>query len=236
MSKRSRLNRRLEKESKRNFALSILGIIFVLFLLFKFGLPLLINLSIFLSGSKQPTQVSSNSPDFVMAPSLNPLSTATNSAKFTLSGKSVPKATIDFYLNDSLVDKTQVDKNGNFSFDNQFIKGDNKIYVVAKLDNKKSNPSDTIFILYKDSKPNLTVSSPSDGQQFSKDQNEVNIAGSTDPQVKVTVNGFWAIVDQSNNFIYKLKLQNGENVIKITAEDQAGNKTEKEIKVKYSST
>ena len=170
-----------------------------------------------------------------MAPTLNPLPSATNSAKFTLSGKSEPLTNIDFYLNDSLADKTQADKNGNFSFDSLYVKGDNKIYVLAKSVDKTSNPSETLNVFYKDSKPNLTTNSPTDGQQFSKDQSEVNVSGSTDPQVKVTVNGFWAIVDQSNNFNYKLKLQSGDNTIKIVVEDQAGNKTEKELKVKRSS-
>lgn len=235
MSRRSRLYRNLEKESKKNFALSILGIFLILFLLFKFGLPLLANFSLLISNSKQSIP-NKNSTEYIIPPILDPLPSATNSAKFKLSGKAEANASLDFYLNNSLVDKTLANKNGEFSFDSEYTKGENKIYVLAKIDNKTSNPSETIVILYKDSKPSLNISSPSDGQQFSKDQNEINISGSTDANVKITVNGFWAIVDQSNSFNYKLKLSDGENVIKVVAEDQAGNKTEKEIKVKYSST
>ena len=235
MSKRSRLYRKLEKESKRNFYLSIFGILILFFLLVKYGLPLLANFSLWISGSKQASLPSSNSTEFVMPPQLDPLPTATNSAKFVLSGKSLPLATISFYLNENLVDKTQSDKKGEFSFESSLSKGDNKIYVKATLDKKNSGPSEILTVLFKDSKPNLNINSPSDGQQFSKDQNEVNVSGTTDSEVKVTINGFWAIVDQSNNFNYKLKLQNGENTIKIVAEDQTGNKTQKEIKVKYSS-
>lgn len=225
----------MERQNRKNLFLSIFGIIILLFLLGKFGLPLLINLSLFLSGGNLRSLPVQTSAEFVMPPQLNPLPTATNSANFILSGKSQPKATIDFYLNDNLIDKSQSDKNGNFSFKSQFIKGDNKIYAKATLANKTSSSSETINVLFKDSPPNLTLNSPSDGQQFSKDQNEANVSGITDSGVKVTVNGFWAIVDQNNNFNYKLKLQNGDNVIKVVAQDQAGNKTEKEIKVKYSS-
>jgi len=232
--RRSRLSRKIEKETKKNLFFSILGIIAVLFLMLKFGIPLLANFALFLSGSKQGSLPLQTSTEFIMASLLNPLPSATNSANFTLSGKSQSQAIIDFYLNDSLIDKTQADKDGNFSFKSQFLKGDNKIYVLTKLDNKKSNPSETLNVLFKDSKPNLTTVSPSDGQQFSKDQNEANVSGTTDPQVKITVNGFWAIVDQNNSFSYKLRLQNGDNTIKIGALDLAGNKTEKELKVKYS--
>lgn len=233
--RRSRLSRKIERETKKNLFFSILGIIAVLFLMLKFGIPLLANLALFLSGSKQGSLPIQTSTEFIMAPQLNPLPSATNSANFVLSGKSQSQSIIDFYLNDSLIDKTQADKDGNFSFKSQFLKGDNKIYVLARLDNKKSNPSEALTVLFKDSKPNLTIASPSDGQQFSKDQNEANVSGTTDAQVKITVNGFWAIVDQNNSFSYKLKLQNGDNVIKIEAQDAAGNKTEKELKVKYSS-
>ena len=70
--------------------------------------------------------------------------------------------------------------------------------------------------------------------KFEKDQSTVKVLGKTDPGVRVTVNGFWAVIDENNNFSYNLPLQNGENMIKIEAIDQAGNKTEKEIKVTYS--
>lgn len=233
--KRSRLYRQLERENKKNIFLSIFGIVTVLFILLKFGLPALVSFSLFLSGSKQVSQPLQNSTEFVVAPQLNPLPTATKSANFELSGKSQPQAIINLYLNDGLLDKTQADKNGSFSFKSTYVKGDNKIYVKATLDNKTSNPSDSMNVFFKDNPPSLTVNSPSDGQQFSKDQNSINISGTTDPGVRITVNGFWAIVDQNNNFNYQFKLQNGDNNIKVEAIDQAGNTTDKQLKVKYSS-
>jgi bacillopeptidase F len=77
------------------------------------------------------------------------------------------------------------------------------------------------------------VTSPTDGQTFAKDQGSVQVSGKTDNNVKITVNGFWAIVDDSNNFSYALPLQGGENQIKVVAEDKAGNTTQKDIKVTY---
>ena len=58
--------------------------------------------------------------------------------------------------------------------------------------------------------------------------------GKTDSGVRITVNGFWAVIDENNNFSYSLPLQDGDNAIKVVAQDQAGNKAEKEIKVTYS--
>lgn len=234
MSKRSRLNRRLEKQTKQNLALSIFGIFFVLFLLIKFGLPLLANFVLLLPNTKTPDNTQSKTSAIVTVPQLNPVPTATNSANLKISGKTIASDRIDLYVNDNTVDKTQADNNGNFSFDVILIRGGNKIYVKAREGSNISSASDTFDVIFKDTPPSLTLNSPSDGQQFSKDQSSANITGKTDQDVKITVNGFWAIVDQNNNFSYNLPLQSGDNTIKIVGQDLAGNITEKDIKVKYS--
>lgn len=232
---RSRLSRRIENQSKKNLFLSILGIIIVLILLIKFGIPLLVNFSLLISGSNNPKeQAVRTKAIFTNPPLLNPISTATNSAKVTVSGMAVSSQTIDLYVNDNLIDKTEADKNGNFSFDVTLNLGENKIKTKASKDNKESDSSNTLNIVYKSTPPSLEVNSPTDGQSFSKDQNTAQVAGKTDAGVKVTVNGFWAIIDENNNFSYNLSLSSGDNQIKIVVTDGAGNKTEKEIKVTYS--
>jgi bacillopeptidase F len=94
--------------------------------------------------------------------------------------------------------------------------------------------SESLIITFKSKPPTLQIKSPTDGQSFSKDQNIAEILGTTDPHVRITINNFWAIIDEKNNFSYSLSLKDGENEIKIVALDQAGNKTEKNIKVTYS--
>ncbi|HKC14644.1 MAG TPA: hypothetical protein VKC89_01615 [Patescibacteria group bacterium] len=231
---RSRLRRRVEKQTKRNLGLSILGIVLVLFLLLKYGIPLLANFALFLSNPTNSVNPPNLGTKFVSSPQLNPLPDATNSAQLKVSGIAQSSYTIDLYLNDDVIDKTQADKSGNFSFDATLIKGANKIYTKSRVDKNVSDPSQIFNVIFKNTLPSLNINSPSDGQQFSKDQNYVNVSGSTDSNVKVTVNGFWAISDQNNNFSYQLPLQSGDNQIKIVAVDIAGNKTEKTIKVKYS--
>lgn len=236
MTKRSRLYRNLEKQTKKNLILNLLGIFIVLFLLVKFGIPILANFALFLSNTKGDvsTQTTQQGPNFVGAPQLNTLPDATNSAQLKVSGIAQANSTIDLYLNDDIVDKTQADKNGSFSFDATLNKGNNKIYVKSRVDKNVSDPSQTFDIIFKNTNPTLSINSPSDGAQFSKDQSPINVTGKTDSDVKVTINGFWAIADQNNNFSYQLPLQNGDNEIKIIATDAAGNRTEKNIKVRYS--
>lgn len=234
---RSRLSRKLEKQSKNNLIFSILGILIVFLILFKFGVPFLINFSLLVSGTKNSSEtVKNDTSAFISAPVLNPLPTATNSAKTTISGIASSDQTISLYLNDEVIDKMKTEKDGSFSFKEIILdKGENTIKTKAVTkDNKLSDFSETVIINYKSDPTTLSIDNPSDGQSFSKDESPINIVGKTDPGVKVTINDLWAIVNSNGNFSYKLPLQNGENTIKIVATDEAGNKTELERKVNYS--
>ncbi len=206
-----------------------------MFLLIRFGTTALIGFSIFLAGkdSASPT-VNNSSVNFVPAPVLNSLPVATNSAQVVITGQGESNETIKLYINNSLTDTTTTDNNGKFSFSESLQTGSNQIEATALKNNKTSAYSNTVTVTYNNTPPTLTVSTPSDGQSFSKDQNTALVTGKTDPNVTVTVNGFWAVIDENNNFSYNLPLQNGDNQIKIIATDQAGNKTEKDIKVTYS--
>ena len=233
--RRSRLNKNTVKNTKKTIFLSILGIVILLFLLFRFGIGLIINFSLFLSGSKdQQGLTGQNTLNYIAPPTLNPLPNATNSAYLIISGKSAKDITIELFINDENIDKVQTDKNGNFSFSQNLKNGDNQIKTRALYKDKKSDFSNTFNIILKNSNPTLDINSPTEGQSFKKDQNSVNVTGKTDQGVSVTINGFWAVMEDSNNFSYILSLQNGDNDIKIVAIDQAGNKTEKSIRVNYS--
>lgn len=237
MSKRrSRLSLKTEKRTRKTIFLTSLGILIILILLIKFGINILVGFSVFLAGTKNQTSTtsSSSSNTFIAPPVLNPLPSATNSANIVISGKSQSDKTVKLYINNDLKDTTQADKDGNFSFIQTLSAGDNRIETKTEQNNKSSDFSNSFTVFLKNNAPSLTVDFPSDGQSFSKDQNSVNVKGKTDSETSVTVNGFWAIIDEDSNFSYNLPLQNGDNQIKIIAVDQAGNKTEKDLKVTYS--
>jgi len=233
--RRSRLTRKTELKTKKTIFFSIVGIIVVLYLLYKFGLALIINFSLFVTGSKgQQTNSNQNEINFIAAPVLNPTFTATNSATVTITGKADKGKDVYLYVNSSQVDQVTSDDKGNFKFTEDLEKGSNQIAARIKYNNRESEFSNILNISFQNSQPTLDISSPNDGQQYKKDQNTANVTGKTDSNVSVTVNGFMATIDFENNFSYVLTLQNGDNQIKIVATDQAGNKTEKELKVNYS--
>jgi hypothetical protein len=231
---RSRLSRRLDQRSKKNLALSILGIILVVLVVFKFGIPLLVNLSLFLSGSQNKNDTTIQNQSFLAPPVLDSFPEATSSANIVISGIASKKQTINLYINDNLIDTTQAKDDGKFQFKEIIKPGESTMKVKAVADKTESDFSNTITTAFKNAPPFLEINSPSDGQSFSKDQNTAEVKGTTDANIKVTVNGYWAITDNNGNYSYNLLLRNGENKITVVATDTAGNKAEKEIKVSYS--
>ena len=220
-----------------NLALSLLGIVVVVILVLKVGIPLLVNFSLFLANQKDKTTSSqnANSDDsaFISPPIFDPIPTATNSAKAALSGTGNPDQTIRIYVNDDLKNEVLTKEDGTFSLIQDLEKGVNTIKAKSKIKERESDFSQPVTIAYIDTKPTLDITSPSNEQTFSKDQNTAPVSGKTSTGSRITVNGFWAIVDENNNFSYNLPLQNGENQIKVIAADEAGNTTEKDLKIPY---
>ena len=216
----------------------VLGIAIFFFALFKVGVPFLVNLSFFVSGNQNDSMSNSNKTTFVAPPYLNSTYDATNSATLkNVSGNALKDHTVNLYVNDEMIDKASVRDDGTFIFENIKLKsGENTIKTKAiRKDEKESNFSNILTIAYKNSAPKLTIDTPGDNQSFSnKDENPIKVAGKTDSGVKVTVNDFWAVVDSDGNYLYQLKLQNGDNKIMIIATDPAGNTSKTERTVKYS--
>lgn len=195
---------------------------------------MLANTAVFLTNFNDDDSKATKKQGFIATPVLNSLPNATNSARLIVSGHSFEKMVINLYVNGEFVEDTTADEDGEFEFNYTLDDGDNEIKVNAEEDEKKSEYSNEINVMLDRKPPTLDISSPSDGQSYSKDQNSANVSGKTDSGADVTVNGFWAVSDESGNFSYSLLLKDGENRVDVVAVDEAGNQTRKEIKVNYS--
>ena len=235
MNRKSRLKKRLEKKTQKNLFLGIIGIAAILFILIRFGIPSLANFTLFLSGARENNKsIVNNDASYIPPPILDSQFTATKSSELIINGRTPKKSKIHVFVNNEEQDVLDSQKNGTFSLKVNLSEGSNTIKAKSEAAKKQSNFSNILSVVYIKSEPTLTISSPADGDSFSKDQNKVNVSGKTDPEVTVTINNLWAIIDDNNNFSYELPLKDGDNQIDIIATDQAGNKTEKIIKVKYS--
>jgi hypothetical protein len=231
---RDRLKRKLKRKTFRNTLLVIIGIVIFLVVLFNYGTQLLIKFSLLLA--REDTSVSQNSEDlnYIAAPDLNPVESATNSASITISGStSIEKAKVKLYINNTLEETTSVTDKNEFIFKDVVLEeGTNEIKAKTVVENgKESSFSEPVTILYRNKAPDLSIDYPSNGQTLK--QNQQTLRGKTTEGASVTVNGFRAIVESDGSYSYDIKLNDGGTELKVVATDPAGNKTEKSINVTF---
>ena len=237
---KTRLGKRFEKQAKRQIFIFVFGIFLLLFFIYRYGLVVagsIIKIFTNINENSYSQQIKqNNSTQIIIAPSLDPLNYATNSATIKISGKSVNSdGRIELFLNNSFKAKTKIGRNGDFLFENiELNEGINTIKArVVTSENEAGEFSKEFNTVYIKKSPDLTINSPVDNAVFSKGDQNINISGKTNADNRVTINGYWATMHQDGNFNYTLRLNDGDNIIKVEAQDIAGNKTSKEIKVKY---
>ncbi|OGD86110.1 hypothetical protein A2Z23_00430 [Candidatus Curtissbacteria bacterium RBG_16_39_7] len=212
-------------------------IVLVIVVLLFWGLQLFVRLAeflgIFWSSSSVPTVSQDVIPPFT--PILEGIPTATNSARLPFKGVAEAGSSIEIFLNGELKKKLLVGQDGNFSVEDLGLtEGENEIEVRSSDSaGNVSSLSSPSVVIYDKTPPPLEVTEPQDRAVFVGDKKEIKIAGQAEPQTTVTVNSFWAIIDQDGRFSYIIILNQGENKISIIAQDIAGNKTERERTVFY---
>ncbi|OGH47721.1 MAG: hypothetical protein A3A51_04765 [Candidatus Levybacteria bacterium RIFCSPLOWO2_01_FULL_39_10] len=234
--RKSRLSKISERKSKQNLLITIIGIIAILFLFFRYGIPFLGNIGFFfgqLTSITNDSSVNNENDVHVASPGLDPISRATSQSEITIKGTASPGLTVELYLNGFKEEESIVNDEGNFEFLVTLTEGENIIKARSVSDTKESDFSQSQTVVYKKTSPEISIDSPADGSEI-KGENPITVKGQTDPDVSVTVNGFKAIINPDNTYSYSLLLREGSNEIKVVAEDLAGNSTEKTISVAYS--
>lgn len=237
-SRRQRVSE-IKSEKKLIYAV-ILGITAV-FLLFFYGVPALINMSVFISGlnhKNAPAQAQNPNSVVLFPPTLQPLPEATNSATIDVSGIADKNEKITLFRADQQLDTQDTKDNGRFLFPNVNLNPGQNYFTAAAQDAKgnKSSNSSSVSIFYKNTPPKLEINSPQDNASIISDNKFVVVSGKTDPQSTISVNDHIAVVNPDGSFSYQQSLNDGDNTLKITAQDNAGNQTSTEIHVKYSSS
>jgi len=236
MPRKSRLNKSFQRKSRNTFIFSVLGIIIILALLFKYGLPLISDASFLfgkITSSPDKNENAKTTEAFVPIPDLDGLPKATKEKLLKVSGSSVTGLTINIYLNGSKETEVKADENGDFETEITLTDGENIIKAKALKGTSESDFSPSQTVSYKVKGPELTIDSPTDGSQITG-ANPIEVKGKSDPDSSVIVNDFQAIVNSKSEWSYFLTLKGGDNEIKVVSKDGAGNTTEKIIHVTYS--
>ncbi len=232
--RQSRLSKVEEKKSLKQAILFFILTIFLLLTVFFVGMPLIIKFAVYLGSWQKTSLPGQNSDNLPLTqPRLLPLPEATNSSQITINGFAPAGAKIRLYLNNKLIQELISDNQGEFKLKKLSLqKGTNIIKAVSVDSDKESEPYET-KIFYKTEPPKLEINSPKDNDNFFDEDKEILVTGSSDPDTQVLVNEHYAIVDSNGNFSLRIILNEGENPIKVISNDQAGNKTETQIKVYY---
>lgn len=236
--KSSRLTRNAEKQSKKQFILFGIGTIIIIFLLVQFAgslLGLFGNIIFGIRGDDNEISQNNQIDEVLFPPSLNNIPNATSSAQINISGTSdYIDGEIFLYVNGKEVDSVDLDNNQKFTFRKVDLKnGENRVKVYYSINNKQSDFSQEYVVTSSSEKPELEISSPSNGTTFKKADKRINVSGKTDPSSSVSVNGFRAVVNFEGEFSYLLELNEGDNKISVESTNEAGVKEIKEISVKY---
>lgn len=234
MSKRvsSRLAKKKKKKlAKQSVVLLLLSILIGSIFIF-FVLPTAVRFFFdFLDKETNLSEVDSIPPQ---PPVVAPPPNHTQDSKVTLEGFGEAEALVHLVVNNQKQDKVEIDDQGQFSITANLSEGENriKIYSIDEAGNESVSKS---YQVEKDTQPpEIKIGFPEEGANFELREDQViTVRGETEPLSKVSINETVIYADNQGLFSGRLRLSQGENVIKIQIEDPAGNQSEHELTVYY---
>lgn len=231
--RKSRLARREEAKNLRQaWFFGGLTVILVLVIIF-LGIPFLIKGAAFLGDLRSSTQLVEGEDKIPPPPpQLYPLPKTVNEPKVRVEGVAEAGVKVVIFINGRSEKEVVADNDGNFKAE-LALSGRSEISAVAEDQaGNKSQESEKVVVFYDKEPPELEISSP--GEEVSGwEDPQIEIRGKTEKGAKVYVNDHLVILGQEGDFSYRYSLSEGENQITVKAEDEAGNTTEKTIRVNY---
>lgn len=155
----------------------------------------------------------------------------TNVENVTVSGTAAPTTTVDIYNNGDKVASAETTDEGTFSSTITLEDGANTLTAKAVTEQGSTDESAPVTVTLDQTKPKLSISAPANGLKTNREA--VTVTGKADDANLewIKVNGQKAKVDAEGNYSHRVLLDEGENVIKVVALDQAGNRQAKTVKV-----
>lgn len=228
--------RHSESKAKKKLIFTVIGILIACYLLFNWGLPFIIGQLSFLNKKNTIVDAESLKIDEAIAPPVLYIPyEATNSASLPISGYAAPLSKIEVYIDDEIKAQVSTDSEGKFTTSPIALNlGTNNITAVSINDSdKKSLPSKNIKLYFSNEKPELKISEPGDGTEIKGGDKKIKVAGKTDANNSVAVNGSTVIVDSEGNWQTVIALNDGDNTITVVASNSFGNSNEIGRIVKY---
>lgn len=156
-----------------------------------------------------------------------------NQEKIEIEGSAESGSSITVDVN-GITFETVADINGEFSLKIKLKEGKNKIFATAKDSAGNLSQNSQVYeIVYDITAPTIKISQPTEGQEFSGAEKQIQIKGSLNEKGSLVVNSQSVYVSTDGKFETKIELKEGENKFEFTASDLAGNQTQTSLTVIY---
>lgn len=158
--------------------------------------------------------------------------TATNLSPYLLKGFAEPGSKVFVSVNGNENEVVTGD-DGVFEAELGLTEGENVFSAVSEdAAGNRSRETEAYQIDLDSQLPSLAIDNISDGQEFiGKDQQQLTIAGITDPSARVYINQRLVLARTDGSFKFTLRLNEGENKLTFKVIDKAGNEAEFEYTV-----
>ncbi|MDQ0270833.1 S8 family peptidase [Cytobacillus purgationiresistens] len=154
----------------------------------------------------------------------------TNEEVVTVEGKSVPNVTVNIINNEEEIASTETADDGTFSVDVTLSEGENVLTATAGTELGTTDPSEPVTVILDQTLPELAITKPADNTKTNKETVTVEGTVSDENLDTVKVNGKEATVTDGK-YAQRILLDEGENVITVTATDLASNEVSKTVKI-----
>ncbi|MFC4023693.1 S8 family serine peptidase [Oceanobacillus longus] len=146
----------------------------------------------------------------------------TNETELTVAGTASATTTVQLLNNGEEIESVEVGYDGSFEFPTELTEGDNEFQALTLLNGVVVGESETVTVTLDTEAPDLTIDSPADGDQTTRET--VTVEGTVaDANLDfVEVNGQAAAIEDGS-YSKRILLDEGENSIEVVAADLAGN-------------
>ncbi|NCN06440.1 MAG: hypothetical protein GW946_01175 [Candidatus Pacebacteria bacterium] len=234
---RKRVSSRLVKQEKnkvvRQFWFFVVMAAILIGLFIFVILPNFINMTSSFLGSATPFTPKDELPPFT--PTLTAPPKATKDAELLLFGYAEAESDVFVIVNGDEMAPIQAQGDGSFQATIALTEGENVLTTYARdVAENESQLSREYKIVLDTQEPPLELTDLADGSTIQgKNNQNLQIKGTTDPGVKVTINGQLTYAKQDGVFSQNFHLSEGKNDLEIIATDTAGNVTEQKISITF---
>jgi bacillopeptidase F len=156
--------------------------------------------------------------------------TYTNESAVTVEGSASPTTTVHVMNNGEEIATTTATDEGTFAVNIELANGENVLTAKSSTETGETEESAPLTIVLDQAKPELAITSPEDGSKTNRETVTVTGTVADENLDFVKVNGKKATVEDGK-YSLRVMLDNGENNIRVIAQDLAGNRKRQDVTV-----